>query len=139
MCPRPSLNGPLDSSSPMLNPPNPNLDNYSELHSISLVQTLKELCQDFVHSFELPSLWVLFCNAVNELLSAGKLFESKVRLFVPKNSYLMQFYEIKICQVMIFRLYTVHNKYDDKNSQSNHRNIASIIASVRIILLPTIM
>ena len=29
-----------------------------------------------------------------------------------KNSYLMQFYEINISQVMIFRLYTVYNKHE---------------------------
>ena len=52
----------------------------------------------------------------------------------------MQFYEINICQVMIFRLYSVHNKHElkKKNWQSNQRKITSIIASARIILLPTV-
>ena len=42
---------------------------------------------------------------------------------------------------MIFRPYTVYNKYDDddKNSRSNQRKISCIIANVRIILLPTVM
>ena len=40
---------------------------------------------------------------------------------------------------MIFSLYTVYKKYDDdKNWLSNQRKIASVIASVRIILLSTI-
>ena len=56
-----------------------------------------------------------------------------------ENSYLMRFYKINICQVMIFSLYIVYKKYnDDKNWRSNHRRIASIITSPRIILLPAV-
>ena len=36
----------------------------------------------------------------------------------------MQFYEISICQYMIFKLYAVYNKHDDdKNWGSNQRKI----------------
>ena len=42
--------------------------------------------------------------------SAAKLFEH-LRYFSSKNSYLRQFHEINICQVTIFRLYNVYNKY----------------------------
>ena len=52
----------------------------------------------------------------------------------------MQFYEISICQIMIFRLNTVYNKHDDtENWRSNHRKIVSIITSDRIILLWTVL
>ena len=58
---------------------------------------------------------------------------------MSKNSELMQFYEIYICQIMIFRPNTVYNKHcDTKNWRSNQRKIASIIASAQIILLPTV-
>ena len=50
----------------------------------------------------------------------------------------MQFCEINIYEVMIFRLYTAYNKTDKKNWQLNQRKIASIIASARIILLPIV-
>ena len=41
--------------------------------------------------------------------------------------------------MMIFRRYTVYNKHDDdKNWLSNQRKTVSIIASARIILLPTV-
>ena len=41
---------------------------------------------------------------------------------------------------MIFRLYTVNNKFFYyKNWQWNQRKIASITASARIILLPTVL
>ena len=43
----------------------------------------------------------------------------------------MQFYKINICQIMIFSLYTVYNKYE-------MIKIGSIIASARIILPPTV-
>ena len=44
-----------------------------------------------------------------------------------KNSYLMQFYEISVCQVMIFRLYIVFNKHNDKYWQSNQRKIEALL------------
>ena len=42
--------------------------------------------------------------------SAAKLFEN-LRQFVSKNSYLMQFYEISVYQIINFRLYIAYNKY----------------------------
>ena len=55
-------------------------------------------------------------------------------------------YEINISQVMIFRLYTIYNKYEmiqmiprdvlQISWQSNQRKFACIVASARIILLP---
>ena len=51
----------------------------------------------------------------------------------------MHFYELNICRVMIFCLYTVCKKHDDdENWQSNQRKIPSIIASDRVILLLTV-
>ena len=70
--------------------------------------------------------------------SAAKLSEH-LRWFVSKNSYLMQVYEINICQVMTFlTLYCFYRAWDDKNSQSNQRKIGRIIASAGITLLPTV-
>ena len=43
--------------------------------------------------------------------STAKLFEN-LRKAVSKNSYLMQFCEKNICQVIIFRLYAVYNKHE---------------------------
>ena len=52
----------------------------------------------------------------------------------------MQFYEINICWGIIVSLYAVYKKdHDDKNCQSNQTKIASIIASVWIIFLPTVL
>ena len=31
---------------------------------------------------------------------------------MPKDSHLIQFYEINVCQLMIFRLYTVYSKHE---------------------------
>ena len=45
---------------------------------------------------------------IHEAKTVAKLLEH----FVSKNSYLMQFYEINICQVIILRLYTVYNKHE---------------------------
>ena len=51
----------------------------------------------------------------------------------------MQFYEIHICQVLLFRHYTDNKKReDDKIWFSNSGKIVSIIANAQIILLPTI-
>ena len=55
---------------------------------------------------------------------------------MSKNSFLMQFYEINSCQVITFRLYTKHEMI--KIWQSNERKITHIIASARIISLPTV-
>ena len=54
---------------------------------------------------------------------------------MSKNS---QFYEINICQVMIFRLYIDYNEHDMIKIGKIARKIASIIESARIILLPTV-
>ena len=51
----------------------------------------------------------------------------------------MQFYEINICQVMIFRFYTVYNKHEMKKNGIQNRKIANIIANARIILLSNIL
>ena len=76
---------------------------------------------------------------INELQSTSKLFEH-LKYVASKNSYLMQFCEINIHQVMIFRLYTVYNKHDMiKMTVKNQIKIASIIANDRIILLPTVI
>ena len=48
----------------------------------------------------------------------------------------MQIYEINICYVMNFRPYTV---YDKQDIVKIGRQIASIIASARIILLLTVL
>ena len=50
----------------------------------------------------------------------------------------MYFYEINICQIMIYKLYSVYKKHnDDKNWRLKKRKIASIIASAQMILLPS--
>ena len=50
----------------------------------------------------------------------------------------MQFYEMNICQVMIFRLYTAYNKHEMiKIGSKNQRKISSIMEGARIILLST--
>ena len=57
-----------------------------------------------------------------------------------KNFFGSCFYEINVCQIMIFRLYIVYNKHnDDKNLCSNQRKIACIIPSARINLVPVIV
>ena len=52
----------------------------------------------------------------------------------------MQFYETNICRIKIFSLHTFYKNHDDdKKWQSNQRKIENIIASARIILLPTVV
>ena len=72
----------------------------------------------------------LFNEDQSYVQSAAKLFKH-LRKFVSKKSYLMQFYEINICQAMIFRLHTVYNKHE-------MIKIVPTIPNVRIILLSTI-
>ena len=36
-----------------------------------------------------------------------------IQAFVTENSYLIEFYEINICQVTIFRRFAVNKKHDD--------------------------
>ena len=50
----------------------------------------------------------------------------------------MRCFEMNICHVMIFRVYTAYDKHAIiKIGNKNQRKIASIIACVRIILLST--
>ena len=82
------------------------------------------------------------CNGVryNVVFTVSSKIIRALEIIRVKNLYLMQFYEINICQVMIFRLYTVYNKHnDDKNWRSNHRKIASIIAFAPVWLLSTVI
>ena len=53
------------------------------------------------------------CEGNIQLLkqSAAKLSDD-LRYFLTKNSYLMQLYEINVCQAMNFRLYTIYNKHE---------------------------
>ena len=48
---------------------------------------------------------------LNHVQYAAKLFKH-LRKFLSKNLYIMQFYKINICGVMIFRLYTVYMKHE---------------------------
>ena len=47
----------------------------------------------------------------------------------------MQFYEIHICQIMIFRLYTVYNKHQMVNIGNQTKEKSQVLLSARIILL----
>ena len=53
----------------------------------------------------------------------------------------MQFYLVNVCQAMIFRPYIVCNKHDIikiGNQTKKKKKIKRIIASARLILLPTV-
>ena len=50
-----------------------------------------------------------FLPKARNLQSVAKLFEH-LKYFMSENSYLLQFYEINICQIINFGLYTVYNK-----------------------------
>ena len=59
---------------------------------------------------------------------------------MSKNLYLMQFYEINISQVMIFRLYNVYNKRKIVKIGNLTRKKSQVLSqSARIILLPTVI
>ena len=47
----------------------------------------------------------------------------------------MQFYEINICQIMIFRHNTVHNKHEIIKFSSQTREKTEFVTSDRLILL----
>ena len=52
---------------------------------------------------------------------------------------IIQFYEMNISQAMNFRLYIIYNKHETtETGNKNQRKITIIIASARIILLPTV-
>ena len=52
---------------------------------------------------------------------------------MSENSYIVQFYEIYIYQIMIFRLYAVHNKHDDDKIDDQTRDKSLVYtASSRI-------
>ena len=77
------------------------------------------------------ALW----NATNDesfysdVQSTEKLFEH-LRYVASKNSYLMQFCEINICQVMIFRLYTVYNKHEMIKIGNQTREKSQVLSQV---------
>ena len=57
---------------------------------------------------------------------AAKLFKH-LRKFVSVTSFLMQFHEIDICQVMIFKIYTVYKKHEmirinNQTREKNHKH-----------------
>ena len=62
-----------------------------------------------------------------------------LEIILFKNSYLMKFYEIKICHVVIFRLYAVYKKHEmiKINYQTIEKLQYCTIASAQIILMPT--
>ena len=61
--------------------------------------------------------------------SAAKFFEH-LRSSVSQNSYLMQFFEINIEQVMIFRLYTVYKKHEMIKIGSQTREKSQVLSQV---------
>ena len=67
---------------------------------------------EYFFNFIIQDIQVMLSLKANfiHLQSAAKLFEH-LKLFGSKNSYLMQFYEISISQVMMIRLYAVYNKH----------------------------
>ena len=74
---------------------------------------------------------------------AAKLFEH-LRLFVTENSYLMQFYkinicqimifmqfyEINICQILIFRLCIAFNKHKMTKNSNESREKSQVLSQV---------
>ena len=48
---------------------------------------------------------------IKDIQSAATFFEH-LRKLVSKTSYLLQFFEINICEITIFRLYTVYSKHE---------------------------
>ena len=42
----------------------------------------------------------------------------------------MQFYSTNICQIMVFRLYTVHNKNDDEKNGNEAREKSKELSQV---------
>ena len=72
----------------------------------------------------------LICgNMTNVLQSTAKLFEH-LRLFMSKNSYLMEFYEINICQFMVSKLYTAYNKNEMTKNSNQTKEISHILPQV---------
>ena len=70
--------------------------------------------------------------------SAAKIFRALEKIRVEK-IILKSFYELNICQIMIFGFYAVYNKYEMiKIGNHTREKIANIIASARTILLPTV-
>ena len=65
----------------------------------------------------------------HELQSAAKLFEH-LRLLVWKNSSLIEFYEINICQDMIFRLCTVYTKHGITKIGNRTREKTHVLSQV---------
>ena len=84
-------------------------------------------------------LWENRCSLFYYDTVSSKIFRA-LEIIPVKNSYLMQFYELNICQDMIFRLYAVYNKHGMiKIGNQTREKISCIIASAPIILLPTVI
>ena len=66
--------------------------------------------------------------------TVGSKIIPALQIIFVKKLVLMHFYQINICQVMNFRLYTVYKTHDGaKNWRSNQRKTASIIRALEII------
>ena len=54
-------------------------------------------------------------------LTAGSKIIRALQIIRVKKLILIQFYKIKICQVIIFRLYTIYNKLEIKKKKRSNQ------------------
>ena len=47
-----------------------------------------------------------------------------------ENSYLVQFYEVNICEIMIFRPYTIYNMHEMKKIGDQAREKSQVLSQV---------
>ena len=74
----------------------------------------------------IPSARIILLASIQ---SAAKILDN-LRYSVSKNSYLIQFYEINICQIMIFWLNTVYNKLEMIKIDNQTREKSQVLEQV---------
>ena len=67
---------------------------------------------------------------LRQLYSRQQNYSSTWDNSCQKNAYLMQLYEINVCQVMIFRLYTFYRKHEMLKIGNQTREKSQVLSQV---------
>ena len=93
------------------------------------MKTLKLNC---ISKAAKPAKSNIICRVAHKIRctiqSAAKLFEHL--RYVVSQKYLMQFYEINICEVIIFRLYTIYTKHEMIKTDIQNSEKSQVLSQV---------
>ena len=77
---------------------------------------------------------IMDCIQFKNTISAkvGSKIIRAVEIIRVKNSYLMQFYEVNICEGMMFMFYTVYNKHVITKNDTQTRENSQVLSQVLV-------